>query len=234
MSCERYQRLLHLNRPGEISGQEAEELRQHVRLCERCALELQRIERADRFVNRLTAFSPSPGDPEKLTADILRGVRIEATTPRTVNSFHRFLDFFQVPSVRYSSVAIVLLVATTFMAQLITVLNDISDLERRMTSPARNEAVEATYTMRSKTLREVAQTNQGQTLQGEVSLVVTNDQIDVPVKNVDALLSGVGVKNLPAIIAGAALHIDKKTLEKIVNEIKATAELSFRVRHEGV
>ena len=233
MSCERYQRLLHLNRSGEISTREADELRQHVRLCERCALELQRIERADGFINRLGAFSPAPGNPEQLTADILRRVRAESTARRSLNHLNRILDFFLIPSVRYSTVAIVLLITMTFMTQLVMMLNDISDLERRMAAPVRNDAAEATYTMESKTLHGVANSEAGKPMQESVSVTVTNDHIDVPVKDVDAFLSGDNLRNLPAMLGTAALQVDRKTFEKIVNEVKATAELTFRVRHEG-
>jgi hypothetical protein len=233
MSCERYQQLLHLNRSGEISTQEADELRQHVRLCERCALELQRIERADGFIDRLGAFSAAPKNPEKLTADILRRVRAESTAPKPQNTLDRILDVFLVPSVRYSTLAIVLLVIMTFMTQLLTMLNGVSGLEQRMASPIRNEATEETYEIQSTTLRNITKSEKGKALQSGVSLTVTNDRIDVPVKDVDAFLSSDNLKNLPAILGTAALQIDKKTVEQILNEVKATAELTFRVRHEG-
>lgn len=233
MSCERYQRLLHLNRSGEISKQEADDLRQHLRLCEKCSLKFQRIQRADGFIDRLASFSPTPTNAEKLTADILRRVRAESTRPRSINALDRLLDFFLIPSVRYSAAAIVLLITMTSMVQLLTTLNDISKLEQRMASPIRNDATEATYTMQSKTLREVAGSETGKPLRESGSLKMTNDRVDVPVKDVDAFLSASYLRNLPAILGTAALQIDKKTLEKIVNEVKATAELTFRVRHEG-
>ncbi len=233
MSCERYRRLLHLNRSGEISKQEADELRQHVRLCERCAIELQRIERTDGFIDRLGTYSPAPANAEKLTSEILRRVRAEASAPRALTTVDRLLDFFLLPSVRYSTVAIVLFISATFMTQLLTMLNDISDLEQRMISPMRNEAAEATYTMQSKTLQEAAQSETGKPLRENVSVAVANDRIDVPVKDVDTFLSGNNLRSLPAILGTAALQIDKKTFDKIVNEVKATAELTFRIRHEG-
>ncbi|MCX6132423.1 MAG: hypothetical protein NTU47_01305 [Ignavibacteriales bacterium] len=234
MSCERYQRFLHLNRSGEISKQESDELRQHLRICERCALELQRIQRADGFIGRLGAFIPAPKNPEKLTADILRRVRAESTAPRPVNVLAQVLDFFLIPSVRYASVAIILFITTTSMLQLFAMLNDISDLEQRMASPNRKETAEAMYTMESKTLQEIAQSETLKSLHENASLTVSNDRIDVPVKDVDTFLSGSSLRNLPTILGTAALQIDKKTFEKIVNEVKATAELTFRARHEGV
>jgi hypothetical protein len=121
----------------------------------------------------------------------------------------------------------------TFMTQLLTMLNGISGLEQRMASPTRNEATEETYEIQSTTLRDITKSERGKALQSGVSLTVTNDRIDVPVKDVDAFLSSDNLRNLPAILGTAALQIDKKTVEKIVNEVKATAELTFRVRHEG-
>ena len=161
MSCERYQRLLHLNRSGEISTQEADELRQHLRLCERCALEFQRIERADGFIDRLAAFSPVPKNPEQLTTDILRRVRAESTTSRPLTPFDRILDFFLIPSVRYSSVTIVVLITLTFATQVVMMMDDISNLERHMASPIRMETAEATYSLKSGTLTEVAKSEAG-------------------------------------------------------------------------
>ncbi|MCX6143288.1 MAG: zf-HC2 domain-containing protein [Ignavibacteriales bacterium] len=233
MSCERYQRLLHLNRSGEISKHEADELRQHLRLCEKCSLELQRIERADGFIDHLGDFSPSPKNPEKLTADILRRVRAESAAPKPLNPLNRFLDFFLLPSVRYSTVAIISLVILTSATQLVMMLNDVSNLEQRMASPVRHDATEATYTMQSKTLQEVAKSERGRPIKENVSLTVTNDRIDVSAKKVDTFLSDYNLRNLSTVLGASALGIDKKTLEKIVNEVKATAERSFRLDGKG-
>lgn len=233
MSCERYQRLLHLNRPGEISTLEADELRRHLRSCEQCSLELQRIQRADGFLDRLEAFSPAPTNPDKLTADILRRVRAESTTRQSQNLLDRFLNFFLIPSVRYASVSIVVLITITFMTQLLVMMNSIAGLEQRMALPVQRDATEATYTMQSKTLQEVANSERGKTLRENVSLTVTNDRIDVPAKDVDAFLSAPGFRNLSAVIGASVLGIDTKTFEKIVNEVRATAARSFRADGKG-
>jgi hypothetical protein len=95
------------------------------------------------------------------------------------------------------------------------------------------DATEATYSMQSKTLQEIAQSEPGRPLQKNVSLTMTNDHIDIPAKNVETFLSGSNLRALPTILGSAALHIDKKILQNIVNEVEATAELTFRVRHEG-
>jgi hypothetical protein len=233
MSCERYQSLLHLNRSGEISTLEAEELRQHLRVCEKCTLELQRIERTDGFIDRLGTFSPTSTNPEKLTAEILRRVRAESTAAQSLNLLDRLLDFFLLPSVRYSTVTIIFLIVLTSATQLVMMLNDISSLEQRMVSPVRHDATEATYTMQSKTLQEIATSERGKPLKDNISLTVTNDHIDVSAKDVDSFLADQSLRNLPTAVGASALGIDKNTLEKIINEVKATAVRSFRIDGKG-
>jgi hypothetical protein len=153
--------------------------------------------------------------------------------PRPAGALDRLLEFFLIPSVRYAAAAIVLLITLTSMAQLLTMLNEISTLERCMASPGKNEAAEATYTVQSKTLEEAAKSKTARSIQENISVTVTNGRIDIPAKDIETLLSDSNLRNLPAILGTAALRIDKKTFDKIVNEVKATAELTFRVRHEG-
>jgi len=233
MSCKHYQRLMHLNRAGELSQEEAEDLRQHVRLCERCALELQRLERADQFFDHLSEYSPVPSHPGKLTADILHRIKAEPVQPNSRQTLDLILDFFLLPAVRYASVAVVLLVTGTFMVQLTTTLDRISELEQRMASPGRIGASEATYTIQSKTLQEVAASERGKSFQNNIPLTVTNNHIAISAKDVDTFLAGHVLDNLPAFVGTTALGIDKETFDKIVNEVKATAELTFRFRREG-
>ncbi|MDP2887092.1 MAG: zf-HC2 domain-containing protein [Ignavibacteria bacterium] len=226
MSCERYQRLLHLNRSGEISKQEADDLRQHLRLCEKCSLEFQRIQRGDEFIDRLGSFSPAPTNAGKLTADILRRVRAESTKPRSINALDRVLDFFLIPGVRYSAVVVISFVGTAFVLQSLILLDDISNLENRMVSLS-GQRTGAVYSARSETLREVAQSAKAQPLTGTLPFTVTNGRIQVPAKIVDLYLNNNTLKNLPVIIGTSALRVDPKTLEKIVGEIRATVELIF-------
>jgi anti-sigma factor RsiW len=233
MNCEHYQRLLHLNRPGEISPQEADDLRKHLRLCERCTLELKRIGRADEFFDRLARIPLTPAHPEQLTADVLRRVRAESVVSRPRNRVDHILDFFLIPVVRYSAVTLVLLVVGTLMAQLFTTMNSISNLEQRMAGPTRSHATEVTYSMRSKTLQDVASSQRGQSLRDNLALTVTNDRIDVSAKKVDSFLSGQDLNSLSAILGSTVFGIDRNTVEKIVAEIKASAESTFRLRPEG-
>jgi len=112
-------------------------------------------------------------------------------------------------------------------------LNDIADLEQRMTSPIQNVTAEATYTVQSKTLQEIATSIKGKSVNENFPLNVGADRLDIPAKDVETFLSTFDMRRLPAMLGAAAMRIDNKTFEKILNEVKATAELTFRVRHEG-
>jgi hypothetical protein len=232
MMCKQYQQLLHLNRPGEISEHEAEDLRQHLLLCEECSLEYQRIRRADEFIDRLTSLSPTPSDAGELTAAILHRVRSEAAPRRPLTPIDRIAEIFLQPLVRYAAVAVVLMITTTLAVQLLTTLNDIYALEQRMAKPRSNPAGSTpTYSVESKTLQEIAKAAKG--IAGNVSYSVVDGRLEVPEIDVESLLSSYYVKNLSSIIGSTSLHIDKKTLERIVNEVKATAKRSFSVGGEG-
>lgn len=228
MSCERYQQLLHLNRPGELSPTDADDLHQHLARCEGCSLEWRRIQRATELLNPLTSYSPAPPSQEKLTSDIMRRVREAEASGPSQSMVDRILDFFLIPAVRYSTVATILAVVMTLTIQSLTLLSQISDLERRIGSTARRDAG-ATYTMHSETLRGVVKSEKIQSPTGGGPFAVTNGQVEISAKAVDSFLSAAHLRNLPAIIGSSALQVDQETLQKIVNEIKATAKLTFRV-----
>jgi hypothetical protein len=228
MSCERYQRLLHLNRSGEVSEKDADDLRQHLTHCELCSLEWRRIQRAEEFLDPLRSFSPAPSNAGQLMADIMRRVREEASGEPTRNIVDRILDFFLIPSVRYSVVVVISFVGTAFVLQSLILLDDISNLENRMVSLS-GQRTGAVYSARSETLREVAQSAKAQPLTATLPFTVTDGHIQVPAKIVDLYLNNNTLRNLPMIIGTSAFRVDRKTLEKIVGEIRATVELTFHV-----
>jgi hypothetical protein len=226
MSCERFQQLIHLNRSGEVPAKDDDDLRQHLSHCESCSLEWRQIRRTEKFLGPLKSFSPAPASPEKLTADIMRRVREEASGKPARNIVDRILDFFLIPGVRYSAVVVISFVGTAFVLQSLILLDDISNLENRMVSLS-GQRTGAVYSARSETLREVAQSAKAQPLTGTLPFTVTDGRIQVPAKTVDLYLHSNTLGDLPIIIGTSALRVDRKTLEKIVGEIRATLELTF-------
>lgn len=235
MSCRHFQRLLHLNRTGDISAREADDLRHHLRLCEKCSLEYRRVQRADEFLDRLGAYSPVPKNPEELTASIVRRVRVEASLPRRTDLLSRTLDFFLLPAVRFAAVACIFAVISAFMAQLIGTLNDVTGLERQMASvtdrtPA---APEPMYVVQSQTFQNVAKSTDVKEMARTMSLTMSDGHIEVSGKDAETILSLYNLGRVSASVSASALHIDRKTLDRIINEVKATAELTFRTGRQG-
>jgi hypothetical protein len=235
MSCRHFQRLLHLNRTGEISAREADELRDHLRLCEKCSLEYRRIQRADEFLDRLRAYSPVPKSPEALTAGILHRVRAETSLPRQTDLMSRTLDFFLIPAVRYAAVACIFAVVSTLMIQLIGTLNDVTALERQMATVINHTpaAPEPMYMVQSQTLQNIAASTDVKALAGTTSLTMSEGHIEVSGKDAEAILSLYNLGRVSASVGASALHIDRKTLDRIINEVKATAELTIRTSRQG-
>lgn len=227
MSCKRYQQLLHLNRTGEISEADAENLRVHLARCQQCSHEWRRLQRADELLRPMKSFTPPPPDPEKLTADIMRRVRGTTETESSPGVVNRILDLFLIPGIRYSAAAFITAVTLAFTFQSLTLLNQISALEQRMSSWTSRDR-EAAYTSHSETLREVVQSEKIHSPTAGMSFDPVNGRLRVPANDVDAFLSPANLQRLSSIIGSSALQVDHKTIEKIVGEIKATVKLSFR------
>ena len=100
MNCKQSDRMLHLNRPGELSAREAELLMSHLKTCGRCALEKVRIEQADILIERVRRTVPLPSNPDQVFAVTMRGVRAAASKPLWVSTIESVLDFFWQPGVR--------------------------------------------------------------------------------------------------------------------------------------
>ena len=235
MNCKDYQRLLHLNRTGEISAREAEELRQHLRRCEKCTLEYRRIQRAGELVDRVASFTPTHKSPEKLTAAIMRSVRAESASPKHNDTVTQILDFFLQPAVRYGTVVAVLLIISTFMYQLMTTLDAIATVEQQMAliSDQTSAVPHSTYTAESKTLEEVAKSKDVRSVAGALPVAVKGSQIEVSATTLESIAPIYDLRAVTVAIGSSALHIDKKTLEKIIGEVKATAESTLRAGREG-
>ena len=235
MNCDDYQRLLHLNRSGEISSHEADDLRDHLRLCEKCRIEYQRIQQADKLLNPLAAFTPAPKNPANLTADIMRRVREDVPSPSRSRLVDSILDFFLPPAIRYATAVVVLLIISTFLYQLVTTLNDVASVEQEMATVSGQKAIapQATYTAESKTLEKVAASRDVKAAAGTLPVTMNGGQIEVSARVLQSIAPIYDLRAVSTVIGSSALHLDRKTLEKIINEVKATAESTLRAGREG-
>jgi hypothetical protein len=135
MSCKRFQRYLHLYRPGEMSDRERQELETHLETCTRCGEEWRRIQAAESRIARMREEVLVPSDPPGLTERIMAG--IEARPRRQVRPFMdsvaEVLDRLFGPALPRRAAAVVCLgLLCSFLVQHALMLREVGGLERKM------------------------------------------------------------------------------------------------------
>lgn len=235
MKCRKYQRLLHLNRTGEISEREAEQLRQHLAVCKRCSLELQRIQQVETKIEQLRKAVPAISNPDKLATDIMRQVRADANESRSLNPLDWILDFFGRSAVRYAAVAVIVLVTASFLLQLLTTLEGVYTLEQRIASSDQSTAGSGPiYTVESKSLKEIANSKSVKPLIRDLPCSVSDGSVSVRAKDIESILSTYNLKDLSSLVGSSVLGVDRKTLSKIIDDITTKTEITAHFGREGV
>lgn len=233
MNCEHFQRLLHLNRTGEISSREAELLRQHLRVCERCVLEQRRIAKVDALMNQLKSAMPVPANSEKLTADIIRGVRLSAPETQSAGLIDRVLDFFSRPSVRIASMALTCTAVGLFTLQYLSMLNDVHNLEASAIKKSHNPPLSAeVYSLEMHDSREVARLSKDlQKFIPSSEYTLANNQILIRQSSLSSVLSSQGVGSITTTVASSLLHIEKSKLDRIIDYATKHASAIVNLEH---
>jgi hypothetical protein len=137
MGCENIQRLLHLNRPGELTARERQELESHLRSCPACAEEWQRIQQYEQQMSAARETPPVPADPQELTARVMSTIeeyprrRPRFSLGTVVETWVRFLES---ATIRRTYAAVCLGLVVLFVIQHTLIARQVIDLERRMAS----------------------------------------------------------------------------------------------------
>jgi hypothetical protein len=233
MNCDHFQRLLHLNRTGEISSHEAESLRQHLRVCEKCVLEQRRIAEGDVLLNQLRSAMPVPASSEQLTADIMRGVRLSASETQSAGLIDRLLDFFSRPSVRIATMALTCAVVGLFTVQYLTMLNDVHNLETSARERSHNAPLSAeVYSLEMNDSQELARLSRDlQKLVPSSEYKLDDKQILIRQSSVSSLLSSHRLGSLTTTIASSLLNIEKSKLDRIVDYATKHASAIVNLQH---
>lgn len=229
MNCDRFQRLLHLNRPGELSAADADDLRRHLSGCPACLRDFKNIDHADRLVARARLFSPEPVYPDVLTAAVLRRVKTELSRDQSGSRFNRFLDFFLLPIARYGAVAMILAIVAILTAQSVSVLAKVAHVEAQAALPVTQKGL-TTYSARSQTLSSLASREELKPLATNLPIRVFNGRIEASARGLSGFLSPATLKNLTTLVGSSAFRLDPKQVETIVHEVRATAGRTFRSR----
>ncbi len=134
MKCERYRRLIYLDREGERSAEESRELAEHLAGCSECSALAREVRRAEAVISSVRAMAPRLDRPEQLTASVMAviGTRNDSHMTRRAGEPHGFLEVLFAPAFRAASAgfAIALLVLLAF--EVGTTVVSLSGLERKM------------------------------------------------------------------------------------------------------
>lgn len=226
MNCKQFDRLLHLNRPGELSELEAELLINHLKTCERCALEKQRIEQADELIQRARGTVPFHSNPEQLIAATMRGVRAATSEPTWSPVIESVLDFFWNPGVRLCAIALVFAAFGTFSYQFLNMFNSIYDLEQAVRRGSQRPPMSTTaYSVESKAVKELTGSQEFRALLSDGRYRMSNGQVIVRQSDIASIVSAIELRSLTTNLAASVLHIEKSKLDKIVEDISKNTKV---------
>lgn len=137
MECKSYQRLLHLNRRGEISGRQWRKLERHLAVCGRCAEKAKMIERTDPYLQALRDIEPELDDGEALTKKVLDKIDKTSLGSRRKlwgESLYRGVSTRSFPLLQPALIGIVLVTVCAFLFQEFVILDQVSRLEKKVAS----------------------------------------------------------------------------------------------------
>ena len=220
MNCDGYRRMLYLYRQGELSNREAEEVVQHLHSCERCRMEQERIGTIDEIIRRLRSHTPAVGDPGLMTSSIMTEIRSVQTVDEYRGILDRIMEFFTLPQIRIIASAFIILVTGTFLFQYVALFADIHTLE--LTAGLQSTAThrsEVLYSVESAEAVKLAQSNDIRSLIPAGEYRIVDRRILVNQSDVSSLLSSSGLRSLTSTIASSFLHVDKKKLDAIIEDV---------------
>jgi hypothetical protein len=163
MKCTEARRLMHLNRPGELTEDESRELERHCAGCASCAAERENVRASERFLERLRAFTPAPGSPEALTSSIMVRIRTEPRAERQARQkdvgqagwlLDWILGWFYTPAFRYSSAIVIAVAVLAFVGEQLSIVNSVSNLESRLAGPQRS-GIQMAYALNLDSIRRL-------------------------------------------------------------------------------
>ncbi len=190
MTCDDFQRLLHLSRDGELSAEELEVLRRHIASCERCSMEKGTIEGAEKLLGGLRLSYPTPRDPEALTARIMLGIQRDSTTigPAHLSLPEKILLILNSPPIRIGYATAVALVVCFFLYQTFTLFTNVDDLQERLSTGRTRGTTEVAYVIDETDLRPIVTSGQIRRAASIEGLTIEDGKITVERKSLTAAL----------------------------------------------
>ena len=230
MSCDHYQRMMHLYRAGELSEHEEHELQQHLQTCEKCAAERERIEETDTSIRLLRELRPAARDPERLTANILARI----AKPTRESFVDRLLDAMLTPAVRYVSAVFVLAAVGSFSFQYYSTLEDVADLQQRFETASRTQlAPDVTYSISGSALSKLPNRSGLTSVPLFREYSRNNDSFTITQHRLSSLLPFTDLLSPAAASLLRTAGFDAKKTDAVITFLQENATLSFTFSQQG-
>jgi hypothetical protein len=166
MGCKRYQKLIHLHRPGELSGRQANALERHLKHCRSCADVQNQMTLVEKTLGAARMNEPRIEDAKRLAERIfssietVKGNAHQETAPRfswlkpeAAEGLRSLIGSLMQPGIaRLAFAAMVATIVGAFFIQETTILQRISRLEKRMAAVPET-GMESPYVTRMNGLR---------------------------------------------------------------------------------
>jgi hypothetical protein len=237
MSCQRYQEMLHLYRPGELGPEDARKLEEHLRTCADCSALKGRIWRAEGTIRNLRDYVPAHPDSERALAAIakaIQGLPAPGHRPHRVGWLDRLLVAFEVPSIRFASAFAILFLAGGFLFQQVRILNDVSDLEARLAVKRQpSQALETAYVIPPFPVKMAPHVDEMLRLAGGRVTVNTRGQMTISQGDVEDIQATVLRQLLSALGQSKGLGLDQKTIDELTIYMDRNIATVFRTATRG-
>jgi hypothetical protein len=183
MNCSDYQRLLHLNRPGERTAKETKNLLKHLEICSSCEEERNRIVSAEVVISALRTSLPRISGADRLDAEIFsRLAEMEKTGPgkRKVNARKRLMLPALLPAYRFAYGALVVVLITIFVVEYTSIIRDRQLLEAGIACMPSREKMQTAYSISAEAVRKEIGRTALQALCGYTGSGSSEDRIVIP------------------------------------------------------
>lgn len=135
MKCKKAQKLIYLNRPGELNSREEKLLKRHLEKCFKCQKHQIRIEKTETQYHEVMNLDLKPKNSEKLAENIINEIKkLKMPNSYTFHQywFSRIVQKLTKPKVQIALASLILFIMTLFFTQGMVILNKIAALEKQM------------------------------------------------------------------------------------------------------
>ncbi len=142
MNCRNFEKVLYLNKPGELDAREKKKLNKHLAECPVCKTLYEKTTNDKNLLFDLKKIKPQPENKKLLTSSIISNIEeTEIKTRVSPDFIELFATWFYRPVVKYSFLLVLLIMTGSLLVQQIQTADSVSKLENLATNYSHVEKV---------------------------------------------------------------------------------------------